>query len=147
MQRIQLVGHLEQNVAVVLLSSCFGQRCPSGITRGNLYGLQVFGFSIEPGRNVREEALPGHRFAEKSFQFAAQARAIESFRLILGNTANSALLDELTFESEKRRESVVSRFERLYFLANTEQRAQKIFDMRGEGDDKFRLFFGRSASG
>jgi hypothetical protein len=71
------------------------------------------------------------RHARKSF---ARGEAFDGFRLILGNAANSPLLDELTFESEKRRERIVARFERLYFLGNTEQLTQKIFDMRGERD-------------
>ena len=79
-------------------------------------------------------------------QFTAQGGPVDDrFRLFHGNAANSPLLDELTLESEKRSERVVSRLERFYFLGNAEQLAQKIFDMGGKGDDKFRLLFGCSA--
>ncbi len=74
MQRIQLVRHFEQDIAVMLLSSGFGQRGPGGITGGDLNLLQAFRLIFQPHRDVREKALLGKRLAENRFQFAAQAR-------------------------------------------------------------------------
>ena len=105
MQGIQLVRHLEQNIAVVLLSSRFRQRGPGRIACGDLDLFQVLRLFFQPRRDVRKKALLGERLAENRFQFAAQARAIDGFRLLLGDAANSPLLNELALESEERRQT------------------------------------------
>ncbi len=52
-------------------------------------------------------------------------------------------MNELALESEERRQSVVARLQRLYFLGNSKQVAQEILDMRRERDHQLGLLLGR----
>src|SRR5579863_8714319 len=126
MQRIQLVRHFEQNIAVMLLSSRLGQRGPGGVARGQLDFLQAARLVFEPARDVREETCFAERLIENCFEAAAERGTVDGVGLLFADAADGALLDELALESEERRQGIVPRLERLHFFANSKQLAEKI---------------------
>ena len=135
--------HLEQDIAVVLLSSGFGKRGPGGIARRDLDRLQVFRFVFQPERNLCEKALLSERLTENRLQISAQAPAVDRLRLLLADAADRALLNELAFESEEWSELVVPGLQCLHLFGNSKQIAQEILDVRRKRDHQLGMFLGR----
>src|SRR5471030_3241804 len=89
------------------------------------------------------EAEFAQRLAKALFQVILQSRSVKGLGGFGFVGLQRLALDEEALAGEDRRQFLVAGSQRLQFLANAEQPANEIFDMRGEFDEESRFILAR----
>ncbi len=117
-----------------------GERGPGGVARGEVELGFVRGFVVEPLGDVGDEGFLVERRGEKPLQFQGGGLAVNGGGLGGADAADGSFLHETAFHGKQRREFVMALLQRGDLARHAEQFADKILDVRREGDDQIGQF-------
>ena len=146
MQNIDLLGELEEDAVMMFGFAAGGKRSPSSILSGELELRGVFGFRIEPERDVAGETLLGDRSLEEGFKLGGDGGGIDRRGLFRGEGGDLAL-HEFPFDGIERRKCSVPPLQFAQFRFNVEQLGDEVFEGGGELDQEVGLLFSSESGG
>src|SRR5579871_5821769 len=108
MLHVQLVGDFKQNAAAMFALSSVRKRGPGRVALRESQFRRVRFLVFKPRGNVAHEARFGQRLMKLRFEFEGRGCAVDRRGLLLRDSADGLLLDELALERVERRERIVS---------------------------------------